>query len=201
MPSWLTLIITFLRDKAGPYGVAVAVIGAVTYLATTDISDVKLGIVGAVGLGLAITYFLARNTHGNTGGAGAVTIFVQFGNQEPIELKEGLIMAYELSANNGFKLEGFTGKDRLGNPVVIESPQLTLSSEGICEIRTLADGSQFIIPVALGDVQLQLKADPIPGPDVGEIFGHFDIKVVTGAAVTVEIIPGAQVPVGDIPTE
>ena len=110
-------------------------------------------------------------------------------------------MAYELSANNGFKLEGFTGKDRLGNPVAIESPQLSLSAEGVCELRTLADGSQFIVPLALGDVQLQLKADPIPGPEVGEIFGHFDIKVVAGAAVAVEIIPGPQVPVGEIPTE
>lgn len=194
MPNWNS-IVEFFKDKS-PYGIIFAILISINFLAYIGVSDVKLAIVGAVEIGIAAIYFAGRKTY-NTDN---VDIYVQFGNQEPIKLEEN-IMAYELSANNGFKLEGFTGKDRLGNLIPIEAPELSLSSEGICELRTLTDGSKWIIPVALGDVQLQLKADPIPGPEVGEIFGHFDIKVVTGAAVTVDIIPGPQVPVADIPTE
>lgn len=197
MLQWAALI-GFFKEKGGPYGVAVAVISALTYLAYIDIPEVKLGIVAGALVTLAVVYFVARNTRLQSE-SGAAFIYVQFGNQEPIELKEGHPVAYELSANNAVKIGEFTGKDRLGNPVTVESPTLTLSTEGICEIRETSDGSKYLVPLALGQVQLQLSADPIPGPEVGTVSGLLDITVVPGAAVTVEIQLGEVVPVDQIP--
>lgn len=188
---WLTPIIAFLKDKGGTYGVAIGVLGSMTYFGVQILSVpvltnqlvVIFAIIGVVELGLAITYFVARNTR--TESIQATKIYLRFSNKEPIELtKENpMSIVLELTADQQVVYEGFDAFDRTGAPVAVVAPVLSVVTEGAFEIIDV-DGVKKLRPAKQGLCQFKVGADPIPeeSGEAGEVFSYFEINVVPGKA-------------------
>lgn len=196
---WLTPIIGFLKEKGGTYGIAIAVLGSMTYLAYIGIPDIRLGIVAVVELGLAITYFVARNTRDQS--IQATSIYLKFGNNEPILItkEQPMSIVLELTADQQVTYEGFDAFDRTGAPVAVVAPVLSVVTEGAFEIIEV-DGVKKLRPAKQGLCQFKVGADPVPEEtgEAGEVFSYFEINVVPGKARTIVPKFGA---VEDIPTE
>ena len=180
---WLTPIIGFLKEKGGTYGIAIAVLGSMTYLAYIGIPDIKLGIVAVVELGLAITYFVARNTREQS--IQATKIYLKFSEKEPIPLTEEnpMSVVLELTADQQVVYEGFEAFDRTGAPVPVVAPVLSVVTEGAFEIIE-ADGVKKLRPAKQGLCQFKVGADAVPEEtgEAGEVFSYFEINVVPGKA-------------------
>lgn len=199
--------LAFLKQKAGPYGVAIGILMLMAIVAIKVIAlpvitmeaVALFGICGAVGLGLGITYFVARNTREQS--IQATSIYLTFGNNEPIHLTEDhhMPIVLELTADQQVTFEGFEAFDRTGGPVPVANPVLSVITEGAFEIIEV-DGVKKLRPFKQGICQFKVGADPVPEQtgEPGEVFGYFEINVVPGVARTIAPKLGA---VEDIPTE
>lgn len=201
------VVIGFLKQKAGPYGVAIAVVGSMTYfgikILTAPVITNQLvmifAIIGAVELGLAITYFVARNTREQS--IQATSIYLKFGDNEPILITEDSLMSVvkELTADDQVPFLGFEAFDRTGGPVPVTNPVLEVVTEGAFVIIE-ENGVKKLRPAKQGICQFKLGADPVPEQtgEPGEVFGYFEMNVTPGVARTVQPLLGAVEP---IPTE
>ena len=203
---WLAFL-GFLKEKGGPYGVAIAVLGSMTYLAVkilgipsvTPEAICVFAIIGVIEGALAITYFNSRNTREQS--TPTTNIYLKFGDKEPILITEDnhMSVVLELTADQQVTYLGFDAFDRTGGPVAVSAPVLEVVTEGAFEIIDV-DGVKKLRPAKQGLCQFKAGADPVPeqSGEPGEVFGYFEINVVPGKARTIVPKLGA---IEDIPAE
>lgn len=123
-----------------------------------------------------------------------IRLQVKFGWFEQ-NFNKGLNIVYTLRSDYKVPIT-IAGVDAAGNPAPLETIVVTSSDEGmlLVEADATTPGLFWVVPVGpTGISQVRVSADAKIGPEVLELTALWDVEIIPGEAVTLQVMAGEAI--------